>query len=148
MRAHGLFNLIGVATAVLCFAGRADASAFLVTLDTSALSGTATLAFGLSNFDAASNTVSLLSFDFGGGSAVAGTDDCTLGGLLSGLGCSGNLTAGVGLEDLDPTLAFFTQQFMPGSSLSFVVTTTNNSAGGVPAHFAMPLSDRPVSPAY
>jgi hypothetical protein len=148
MHANELLTRILLAAQILLVAATAHASPFLVTLDTSPLSGTATLVLGLTNFDAASNTVSLSAFDFGGGSLVAGSEDCTLGGAFSGLGCSGNLATGVVLEDLDPAGAFFTQQFTPGSSLSFVLTTTNNHAGGVPDQFAMSLCDGSLSTCY
>jgi hypothetical protein len=148
MRATDLFTRTVLAAPVLFFAATAHASPFLVTIDTSPLSGTQTIAFGLTNFDAAANTVSLSAFGFGGGSAVAGSEDCTLGGTLSGLGCSGNVTSGVVLQDLDPTAAFFTQQFSPGSSLSFVLAPTNIFAGGVPDQFAMFLCDGSLGTCY
>lgn len=137
-----------LAVLVLLLAARADADSFLVTLDTSPLSGPQALGFGLTNFNGASNTVSLSAFALGGGSVVAGSDDCTLGGTFSGLGCSGDLTSGVMLEDLDPTAAFFTQQFNPGLSLSFVLTTTNSFASGIPDQFAMFLCDGTLSTCY
>src|SRR5215211_1660850 len=119
---------------ILAVATRANAESFVITLDTSSLSGTQTLAFGLTNSDAASNMVSLSDFDFGGGSAIAGTEDCTFGGFFSGLGCSGDLVNTVTLEDVD-LVAVFTQQFTAGASLSFLLTTTNNFVGGVPDQF-------------
>jgi hypothetical protein len=133
---------------VLFVATAAQADSFLVTLNTSPLSGPQTIAFGLTNFNAASNTVALSSFSFGGGSAAAGSEDCTLGGMFSGVGCSGNLGGGVTLEDLDPTVAFFTQKFNPGTSLAFVLTTTNSFAPGVPDQFAMSVCDAGLSTCY
>ncbi len=119
-------NALAILAAVLlCVAALASAGPFLITVDTSPLSGTQTLAFALTNSDPASNTVLLSDFDFGGGSAVAATQDCTLGGTFSGLGCSGDLATSVGLEGLD-VVGFFTQQFNPGASLSFVLSATNN----------------------
>lgn len=136
-----------IAMAGLAVATTAHADLFLVTLNTSPLSGPQSLAFGLSNGNSASNTISLTAPNFGGGSAIAGTEDCTQSGALSGLGCSGDLTSGVTLQDLD-FLAFFTQQFNPGSSLSFTLTTTNNFAGGPPDQFAMYLCDGSFSACY
>jgi hypothetical protein len=133
-------TLILVLAAVLA-AHNARADSFLVTLDTSPLSGTQILGFGLTNFDSASNAASLSAFNFDGGSAVVGSDDCTFGGTFSGLGCSGDLTSGIALQDIDPTGAFFTQQFNPGSSLSFLLTISNFFGGGVPDQFAMYLCD-------
>jgi len=138
----------GLTAALVLVAAAARADSFRVTLDTSPLSGPQTLAFGLTNFNGASNTVALADFDFGGGSAIAGSEDCTFGGAFSGLGCNGDLISGVTLEDLDPTAAFFTQQFNPGSSLSFVLTATNSSGGGVPDQFAMALCDGGVTTCY
>ncbi len=129
-------------------AGAALASSFTVTLDTSPLSGPQILLFGLTDGDgAADNTITLSGFGFGGGGAIAGTEDCTLGGALSGLGCSGDLTGGVSLSDVD-SQTFFLQQFNAGASLSFTLTTTNNFSGGFPDQFAMYLCDVSFSTCY
>jgi PEP-CTERM motif len=135
-----------VALVLVAAAARADS--FRVTLDTSTLSGPQTLAFGLTNFNGASNTLALADFSLESGSAIAGSEDCTFGGTFSGLGCSGDLASGVTLEDLDPTAAFFTQQFNPGASLTFVLTATNHSGGGVPDQFAMTLCDGGLTTCY
>jgi hypothetical protein len=135
-----------VALVLVAAAARADS--FRVTLDTSTLSGPQTLAFGLTNFNGASNTVALADFSFDGGSAIAGSEDCTFGGTFSGLGCSGDLASGITLEDLDPTAAFFTQQFNPGASLRLVLTATSNFGGGVPDQFAMALCDGVLTTCY
>jgi hypothetical protein len=137
-----------VLVSLLVPAGRADS--FDVSLNTSALSGTTqVLAFGLTNHDGvADNTISLTGFNFGtGGSAVSGTQDCTLGGFLSGAGCGGNLTSGVTLTD-SATEAFFDEAFTVGSSLSFAMTTTNAFAGGIPDGFAMYLCNATLSSCY
>jgi PEP-CTERM motif-containing protein len=125
---------------LLAAAPNADADTFKVTLDTSSLSGPQTLIFGLTDFDAAANTVSLSGFGLDGGSVVAGSEDCTFGGIFSGLGCSGDLSSGVLLEDLEPVVVF-SQQFAPGLALSLTLTTTNNFVGPVPDQFAMFLCD-------
>ena len=148
MMTKRILTLASLTVALLLVAATARAGSFRVTLDTSPLSGPQTLAFGLTNFNGASNTVSLADFSFDGGGAIAGSEDCTFGGTFSGLGCSGDLTSGVTLEDLDPTAAFFTQQFNPGSSLSFVLTATNNFGGGVPDQFAMALCDASLTTCY
>lgn len=133
--------------AMLTPVSRADT--FDVSLNTSALSGsTQVLAFGLNDSDGSSNTISLTGFNFGAGSAIAGTQDCTLGGALSGAGCSGNLTGGVTLSDSAAAEVFFDQQFTVGSSLSFAMTTTNNFAGGAPDGFAMYLCNATLSDCY
>jgi hypothetical protein len=134
--------------AVLAPRGRADS--FDVSVNTSSLSGTSqVLAFGLTNSDgAADNTISLTGFNFGtGGSATAGTQDCTLGGFLTGAGCSGSLTSGVTLTD-SSTEAFFDQVFTVGSSLSFELTTTNAFASGIPDGVAMYLCNVSLSSCY
>ena len=128
----------------LATTARAD---FLVTLDTSPLSGTHTLAFGLNNSNSASNSVALTDFSFGGGSALSGTEDCTFGGALTGVGCSGALNSQVALDDLDFQI-FFTQQFSTGSMLSFVLSATNNFAPGTPDQLAMYLCDSSLSACY
>jgi len=143
-----LMRLATMTASFVLVAVTAHAGSFQVTLDTSGLSGPQTLGFGLTNFDGSSNTVTLSDFDFDSGSAVAGSEDCTLGGTFSGLGCSGDLTSGVVLTDLDPVAAFFTQQFNPGASLSFVLTATNNFGGGIPDQFSMFLCDAAMSACY
>jgi hypothetical protein len=132
---------------VLVMSTNSEASSFLVTLDTSPLSGTQTLAFGLTNNDGGVNTVTLTAFEFGGGSAIAGTEDCTLGGALSGLGCSGDLVTGVTLTDSD-FQAFFTQQFDAGSSLSFILSTTNSFVGATPDQLRMYVCDGTFTECY
>ena len=142
-----LLRVLVLSIPVVCLATSAQAGPILVTLDTSPLSGTQTVMFGLTNSDGSANTVALSSVDFGGGSAVAGSVDCTFGGLFSGLGCSGDLSGGVTLEDVDAA-AFFTQQFEPGATLSFVLTSTNNYSGFVPDQFALYLCDATISICY
>ena len=141
-------RLVILALPLLTFSSTAAAAPFTVTLDTSSLSGTQTVVFGLTNFDSSSNAVFLSDFAVGGGSVVAGSADCTLGGAFSGLGCSGDLTSGVTLEDLDPTAAFFSQQFEPGSSLSFQLDATNNFTGPVPDQFGFFVCDATLSACY
>jgi hypothetical protein len=141
-----LRKLVILAALPLALAATARADAFRITLDTSPLSGTQTLGFGLTDSNTASNILTLTQFTFGGGSATGGTADCTFLGT-SGLGCSGDLPSGVTLQDLDP-FAAFSQQFTPGSSLSFILTTTNNFNAGTPDTFAMYLCDSGVSVCY
>jgi hypothetical protein len=132
--------------ALLPATGRADS--FNVSLNTSALSGTAqTLAFGLNDSDGSNNTLSLTGFNFGGGSALSGTQDCTLEGSLSGAGCSGDLTDGVTLTD-SVSEVFFDQEFTAGSSLSFNMTTTNDYAGAIPDGFDMYLCSADLTSCY
>ncbi|MGH9735339.1 MAG: hypothetical protein ACRD8A_12210 [Candidatus Acidiferrales bacterium] len=117
-------------------ASRAKGDQFTVTVDTSSFAGLPqNIGFALtSGDDALNNTVVLSGFNFGGGSLLAGTEDCSFGGFFSGSGCSGNLSSGVTLTETDFTdsdfTAFFTQQFNTGNSLSFSLDTTNNHSGG------------------
>lgn len=141
-------RLAVLAFPVLIFSSNVHAAPLTITLDTSPLSGTQTLVFGFTNFDASSNTVLLSDFTFGGGTPMAATADCTFGGTFSGAGCSGDLTAGVTLEDLDPTAAYFTQQFQPGASLSFVLNATNTFTGPVPDQFSMFVCDASLATCY
>ena len=130
-----------VLLALLLAATPAGATSFLITVDTSALTGDQALAFSLTDGDlAASNTATIGSFDFGGGAAT-GSGDCTFGGTLSGVGCSGDFGAGVTLTDagIAPEItSFFVQSFTAGSTLSFVLDLTNNGASPADA-FAMYL---------
>jgi hypothetical protein len=140
-------RVIVLSIVLLSAAASARADTLLFTLDTSPLSGIQTLAFGLTNSDSSANQVSLSAFDFGGGSAVAGSQDCTFGGFFSGLGCSGDMTSGVTLDDVD-LAAFFTQQFDAGSTLSFLLTSTNNYTGPVPDQFAFYLCNATINTCY
>jgi hypothetical protein len=119
----------------------ASGASFTISVDTSLLSGTDVLAFGLFDGDGViNNLVTLTDFDFGGGSATPGTADCTTIGD-PGSGCIGDLSTSVTLQDLTGT-AFFFQEFSPGSLLSFNLTTTNNFAGGFTSDaFAMYICD-------
>jgi len=127
----------------------ASADQFAVSLDTSSLSGIQTLGFALTDGgdQAGNNSATLSSFAFDSGSAVANTEDCTLGGTFAGTGCSGNLGSAVTLSDsLD---AFFTQQFNPGAWLSFTLTITNDFAGGsTPDQLAMYVCDAGMGMCY
>ena len=142
-----LLRTLVLSISFLCVATSARADSILVFVDTSPLSGIQTLGFGLTNSDGSANTVSLSAFDFGGGSPVSGSEDCTFGGALSGAGCSGDLISGVTLDDAD-VAALFTQQFEAGSTLSFLLTSTNNFAGPVPDQFAMYLCDATIITCY
>ena len=149
MRLNQTLWVIALAALLAVAASGAKADTFDVSLNTSSLSGTTqTLAFSLTNNDgAADNTISLSSFDFGGGSAVSGSEDCTLGGLLSGVGCSGNLSSGVSLTDTADEV-FFSEQVNVGSSLSFALTTSNNFAGAIPDGFFMYVCSADLSTCY
>ena len=112
-----------VLAAIAVMASARDASAVPFTFNTSTLAGgTYTLAFDLTDGDGSANTtVTIDSFLFGGGSAAA-LPNITVGGA------SGNANSAIGLTDA----AFFSsieQDFTPGTSLSFNVTTVGGAIG-------------------
>jgi hypothetical protein len=137
----------------------AAATPFQISVDLGPLAGSDPLflAFGFTDGNPATNAVTVSNFNFGGGSPVAGTADCTMQGSLSGIGCSGDLATGVTLTDatFDPgvdLLAFFAQQFTPGpgGSLSFVLEATHAAgpAGSFPDNFSMYLCAADFSTCY
>lgn len=141
-------SCVWVAAAILAFPASARADLFKVELTTPAwLPPTLTLGFSLTDGSSAANDVLLSSFDFAGGSAVTASEDCTLGGAFSGAGCSGDLSSTVLLQDLAP-VAFFTQQFTPGTSVSFLLDATNNFDPFTPDQFAMYLCDGTLSQCF
>jgi hypothetical protein len=119
-------------------------SVFPVFLNTSPLAGTTqTLAFSLTqgNGVSDSNTITLSDFNFGGGMPL-GTPSYT------GNGVSGDLNSTVTLADSD-FLEFFSQTFQVGSSLSFLLDTTNNNfEDGLPDGFALYLCDVALDTCY
>ena len=136
-------QIISLAALVMLMAtASARADSFLVTLNTSPLSGTQTLAFGLTDGDgvANNNTVMLSTFGFGGGSPLGSPSN-------TGTGISGNLMSGITMQDSGFS-ALFTQQFNVGSSLSFILNITNNFPGGTPDSFAMYVCDAAQSTCY
>jgi hypothetical protein len=144
MRVNRMFEIIALASvAVVLAAGsaRADGGTVNVTLNTSSLSGTQTIVFGITDGDGvADNNVALSDFNFGGGSAQGSA-------TYSGSGISGDLSSVIAMDDSGFS-ALFEQQINVGSSLSFVLDTTNNFAGGTPDAFAMFLCDSTVSTCY
>lgn len=142
MRIHHLLQVIALTvTAVLVMSASAKADSFKVTLTTSPLSGTQTLAFGLTDGDGvANNTVSFSAFNFGGGGSLGSP-------TYSGSGITGDLGSAVSMND-GGFSALFTQQLNVGSSLSFILTTTSNFAGGTPDALAMYLCDATLNTCY
>ena len=144
MRVKRMFQMIALASfavALTAVSARADGGTVAVTVNTSSLSGTQTIVFGMNDGDGVTdNNVALSDFNFGGGSAE---------GMASyvGLGVSGDLGSGIAMDDSGFS-ALFEQQINVGSSLSFVLDTTNNFAGGTPDTFAMFLCDSTVSTCY
>ena len=142
-----LLRVFALSVSALCVAICAHADPIRIAVDTSPLSGIHTVALALTNADDSANAVQLSSFDFGGGSAVDASIDCTFGGAYSGLGCSGDVITGVALQDVDFT-ALFTQQFDAGSTLSFTLTSTNNFIGPFPDQFALYICDAMITSCY
>jgi len=135
-----LFKSIITASAflVLSAATALHGSEFQVNINTAPLSGTQTIAFSLTDGDGlVDNEVTLTNFAFGGGNPLGTPTD-------SGSGIAGSLTSGVSITNQD-FLELFSQQFNPGSLLSFDLTTTNAFAGGTPDGFLMYLCDASFS---
>ncbi len=133
--------LAGAAVTLTAATAKADGDSFNVTVNTSALSGTQTIVFGITDGDGvADNNLALSGFAFGGGSAD---------GLANyiGTGISGDLSSEIDLDDSGFSALFY-QQFDPGSLLSFSLDTTNNFAGGTPDAFAMYICDATLSTCY
>jgi hypothetical protein len=144
MRVNRMFQIIALATFALVLsavAARADGGTVTVTLNTSSLSGTQTIVFGITDGDGvADNNVALSDFNYGGGSAEGSA-------TYLGSGISGDLSSVIAMDDSGFS-ALFEQQINVGSSLSFALATTNNFAGGTPDAFAMFLCDSTVSTCY
>jgi hypothetical protein len=137
-------NFVALAALLLAAAARpVRADSFNVSLDTSSLSGTQVLAFLLNDGDGVvDNSATLSGFAFGGG-AAQGTPD-----YLGSTGVSGDLTSSIAMDDSSLATAIFTQDFTPGSSLSFLLNITNNFAGVTPDTFAMEICDTTLTTCY
>jgi hypothetical protein len=138
-------GLLGVVAMLLLTARFARADSFDVTLNTSSLSGTQALVFVLTDGDgAADNSITLNGFAFGGGSATGSADYLGSGGV------SGDLTSGITMNDASLSFAIFTQDFNPGTALSYVLTTTNNfnTSGFAPDGFEMLVCSTDLSDCY
>jgi hypothetical protein len=129
--------------AVLAAARGSRADSFNVSLNTSSLSGTQALIFEFTDGDGVvDNSVALTNFSLGGGS-VAGSAD-----YLGTTGVSGDIGSGIDMDDGSLSIALFSQNFNPGATLSFLLTTTNNYAGGSPDGFVMAICDTGLDTCY
>jgi len=139
LRFAGLIGLLLGAAA-----GSVMADAFSVTLNTSSLSGTTQeFVFQLTDGDGTiNNTATLSNFSFGGGSALGSPD------YMGSTGVSGTLSSGITIDDSSGATAIFTQQFTAGSSLSFVLNTTDIFASGTPDAIAMEICATDFSACY
>lgn len=114
----------------------ARAASFTVSLDTSALVGPGDFAldFQLIDGDGVANTTVVLSdFDFGGGSPVG----VPLPAPPFANAASGSLSTQVVLQG--PGFTTFTQGFLPGSTLSFLLQASGSSDPLSPDYFTMAL---------
>jgi hypothetical protein len=130
------FALLVLALAVAGVAAKADS--LDVSLNTSSLSGAQIIAFSLVNGGGVDNTVTLSDFAFGGGSPVPPAN------YLGTSGVSGDLSSTITMDDsvsLYGGTALFAEDFNPGSTLSFLLTTSNNFTGTTPDAFAMSVCD-------
>jgi hypothetical protein len=138
--------VIVMAALGLGFPANVRADAILhVSLNTAGLSvapgsssGPFSLAFQLtdgSGIGDANNTVTLSDFNFGGGGLLAGT-------TLSDGGVAGDPATALTLTD-STFFSYYLQGFVPGSFLSFVLSTTTNlnGIGGAPDAFAFSILD-------
>jgi hypothetical protein len=136
-----IFVLAAMTVALTAVATRATSQSFNVSLDTSSLSGTQTILFGITDGDGvADNSVALSAFHFGGGSAEGSAS-------YLGSGVSGDLTSGIAINDSGFS-ALFEQQFSVGSSLSFLLATSNDFVDGTPDAFAFYICDATVTTCY
>lgn len=129
---------------LLASAVPALADSFTVTLNTSAtnLTGSQALVFELVDGDGVvNNSATLSDFSLGGGSTTGPAD------YLGSTGVSGDLSGTISLDD-SGGLALFSQDVNLGSSLSFLLNTTNNFAGTTPDGFIMELCATDFSSCY
>jgi hypothetical protein len=129
-------QLFRTAAAFLLTAGTAHAVPLFVTIETlplvGDLNGPFALNFQLNNgTEPDNNTATLTDFDFGAGGSASGVPD------LAG-GASGDLSAGVTLTDSD-FINSFTQTFVPGASLGFVLSLTTNPDSVFPDQFSFAI---------
>lgn len=142
MNSNRSVSLWMFAAIALLAASPSCASAFDVSIDTAPLSGTQTLAVSLTQGDGLFlNTVTLSDFNFGGGGAPLGTPS------YSDASVSGDLGSTVSLADVNFS-EFFSQTFQAGSSLSFLLNTTDNFVSGFPDELDIYLCDATLSTCY
>lgn len=120
------------------------ADGFTVTLNTSGtnLTGAQALVFELTDGDGVvDNSLTLSDFSLGGGSTAAPAD------YLGTTGVSGDVSGTIAMDD-SGGLALFSQDVNLGSSLSFLLSTSNNFAGTTPDGFVMALCATDFSSCY
>lgn len=124
MRVHHVIAATVVSLWLVAAPAPARAALFSISVDTSGLvgSGEFHLNFQLIDGDGAVGTLITLSdFDFGGGNHIDDPAPSLLGGS------AGSLSTQVTLEDTS-FFSSFTQRFLPGSTLAFLLEVTGASA--------------------
>ena len=141
MKRHYIAAIVFAASMLGASGACADAT-FDVSLDTSAISGAdGQVVFELIDGDGVvDNSLSLSSFDLGGGAIGAPAD------YLGSSGVSGDLSGTIAMDDSGGS-AFFTQLVSFGTSLVFRLSTTN-VPGGTPDAFSMALYTPDFSACY
>ncbi|GAA5122229.1 NF038129 family PEP-CTERM protein [Luteolibacter yonseiensis] len=139
MKTTLLKNTFLLAAAGLILSSAAQAAVYHVSINTSTLSTTGNgpfyLDFQLNGGDTPSNNSATISnFNFGGGSAVDGTQT-TIGSA------SGNIGSTLTLTNTSAFTEFF-QEFVPGSFLKFDLTVTQNLDSITPDLFAFSILDK------
>ena len=117
-----LTTILSLSVLVMCIGGSARADSFSVLVDTSALFGTYTLDFYVTDGNGTGDgnlAASVTNFSFGGGAVAPGT-------ITTFAGAGGDTSSGISLVDSD----FFSQweqQFTAGSQLGFTVSLSASS---------------------
>ncbi len=135
-------------TMLLAVAAMAQAGEITVTLDTSVLIGSTAglFAIGFQLADGSltgdgNNAVVVGNFQFGGGMTIPQLCEVSAQG-----GATGDLSSSIALTDLG-IFSYCFQPFLPGSTLSFNVSYTNNlDPAGLPDEFVMVILDKNLRP--
>ena len=135
-------------TMLLAVAAMAQAGEITVTLDTSVLIGSTAglFAIGFQLADGSltgdgNNAVVVGNFQFGGGMTIPQLCEVSAQG-----GATGDLSSSIALTDLG-IFSYCFQPFLPGSTLSFNVSYTNNlDPAGLPDEFVMVILDKNLQP--
>ena len=145
MRVNRMFQIIALASLAVVLSAvsaRADGGTVNVTVNTSSLSGTQTIVFRHHRWRRGGRQQRrALGLQFW-------RRQCGWIGQLLSVRVSAAISAVVIAMDDSGFSALFEQQFNVGSSLSFVLATTDNFAGVTPDAFAMYICDATLSTCY
>lgn len=139
MRVHHIIAAIVVPLWLFAAPAPARAALFSISLDTSGLVGQGEFQLNFQLIDGDGGVGSLITlsdFDFGGGSPVG---DPVPAPPFANAG-SGSLSTEVTLQDT-AFFTSFTQGFLPGSTLAFLLEVTGSSDPSTPDYFTMALLD-------